>query len=467
MKDLLKNFFSFGLATTIEKLLLFLFIPIYSKYLLQAELGVVDLLQVLAEGGTILALLQIESSFQRYYLDFKGRLKNIFISSTFIFVGISSILITILLMVFSKELCFLLFKDYKYVEAFNWSVAKIPLSNFSVLIFVMLRFENKTKLFFFYVLFRALSLLICTYAFLNFMEDSVIAISSSQFASVVLTFIGALFFLKNYLAKGFSLRIIKRSLNFSLPMVPARIGSFTVTYANRFFLVSLLSLSAIGIYSLSLKFASSVQIVYTAFIMAWPPFLFSTVKKENSKDIFKSILPLIACPVFLIVCGISIFSAELVKYFSTPTYSESSKYIGGLSLFFCLLIFKEAVDIGPKIKNKTQYITYSFFVSVIINVISLLVFTRYLGIQGVVLSMILTNTVLLIMSWVISNRLFYISFNVFQFILYAFPAYFISIFFMFYSVGLTVRFLILVIISAFYIYNFLENIKQSKNLIKV
>ncbi|WET70815.1 oligosaccharide flippase family protein [Sphingobacterium sp.] len=466
MKDLLKNFVSFGLATTIEKLLLFLFIPIYSKYLLQDELGAVDLLQVLAEGGTILALLQIESSFQRYYLDFKGRLRKVFISSTFVFVGITSVLVTILLMVFSKHLCLLLFKDYKYIEAFNWSVAKIPFSNFSVLLFVMLRFENKTKLFFFYVLFRVVSLLLCTFTFLKFIDDSVIAIASSQFASVVLTFIAAIFFLRNYLTKALSLRLIKRSLKFSLPMVPARIGSFTVTYANRFFLISLLSLSAIGIYSLSLKFASSVQIVYTAFIMAWPPFLFGNVKKENSKDIFKNILPLIACPVFFIVCGLTIFSTELVKYFSTPIYAESSKYIGGLSLFFCLLIFKEVVDIGPKVKEKTKFITYSFFVSVIVNIVSLLILTRYLGIQGVVLSMILTNTCLLIMSWIISNKLFYIPFNIIQFIFYAFPAYFICWFFMFYEVKLEYRLLILLFSIVFYSTNFVLSFKKSKQLIR-
>jgi len=467
MKDLFKNFLSFGLATTLEKLLLFLFIPIYSNYLTKDQLGAVDLLQVVAEAGSILALLQLESAFQRYYLDFKGGLKKTFITSNFIFIGVTSILVALVLTLFARQICLLLFANDSYIDALKWSVAKMPFSNFSILAFIMLRFERKTKQFFIYVLLRVISLLCCTFFFLKFIDDSVIAIVASQFCSMVITCLGLLFFLKNYLCIAYSKNFIKRSLRFSLPMVPARIGSFTVTYANRFFLVSLLSLSAIGVYSLSLKFASAIQIVYTAFIMAWTPFLFGNIKKENAREIFKNILPLAACPVFLIVCGITVFSTELVKYFSTPIYAESAKYIGGLSLFFCLLIFKEIVDIGPKVKEKTQYITYSFFVSVIVNLISLVILTNYFGIQGVVMSMILTNTCLFIMSWVISNRLYHIPYETLKFVIYACPAYVIACIFLFYTPTLAYRLLILFGASVFYIINFVIIFKRNKSIIKM
>src|SRR5690606_37710515 len=117
--------------------------------------------------------------------------------------------------------------------------------------------------------------------------------------------------------------------------------------------------------------------------------------------------------------------------FSTPIYQESAQYIGGLSLFFCLLIFKEVVDIGPKVKEKTQFITYSFFISVLVNLLSLAILAPKFGLKGVVISMILTNTCLFVMSWVISNRLFYIPFDSVRFIFYALPTYAIVCYFLF------------------------------------
>src|SRR5690606_459720 len=124
MRQLFKNFVSFGLATTLEKLLLFLFIPIYSNYLLKEELGAVDLLQAVVEGGSILAFLQLETAFQRYYLDFKGKLKKTFITSNFIFVGITSVLVAVAIIIFSGSISRALFDDGNFRDALIWSAAK-------------------------------------------------------------------------------------------------------------------------------------------------------------------------------------------------------------------------------------------------------------------------------------------------------------------------------------------------------
>ncbi len=460
MKELLKSFLSFGLATTLEKILLFLFIPIYSHYLQKDEMGVIDMLQVATEAASILALLQLETAFQRYYLDYRNALKRTFITSNFIFIFAFSLVIAAIGILFTKQIGNLLFHTQAYNKALVWSFLKMPLYNFSIFVFIMLRFEKKNKLFLAFVLLRVLSLLLLTILALFTFKDPVFAIIWAQVISMLITCVLLFFFLKNYLNVSFAKKLIRRSLSFSLPMLPARLGSFTVTYANRFFLISLLSLSSIGIYSLSLRFASAVQIIYTAFMMAWPPFLFATVKKEGAKDVFKNILPVTACLVFFIVCSITIFSNEVITYFSTPTYAESGKYIGGLSLFFCLLIFKEIVDIGPKVKEKTRYITYTFFVSAAINIISLIALTGQLGIPGVVLSMIITNTCLLIMSWIISNRLYHVPFNIIKFILYALPAYFISCFFLFYVPSLGARLLILGGVIVFYATNFAFVLKK-------
>ncbi|WP_099370298.1 lipopolysaccharide biosynthesis protein [Sphingobacterium sp. 1.A.5] len=467
MKELFKNFLSFGLATTLEKVLLFLFIPIYSKYLLKEEFGVVDLMQVIAEGGSIFALLQLESAFQRYYLDFKGRLKKIHVSSIFLFLGFSSIVIALLLLLIANPLNQYLFDSQKYSQAFFWSILKIPFSNFSIITFIILRFENHTKKFLFYVLLRSISLLVLTILFLNLLENKVNAVIISQFLSSVITCFFLWFYLKNFVQFRYSKVILKKSLKFSIPMVPARVGSFVITYANRFFLAYVLSLSAIGVYSLSLRFASAVQIIYTAFIMAWTPFLFSTLKKRNSDIILKEILPIVAAPVFLLVCVICLFSNELVKYFSTSEFSESAKYIGGLSLFFCLMIFKEIVDIGPKIKEETKFITYNFFASVLVNMVSLFILTPKFGIQGVVLSMIITNVVLVVLSWYVSNKLYYIPFNILKFIIFATPAFALAIILMNYTFSLNERLTILVFVLVFYVIGIIYNLKKGKKIILI
>ena len=149
-------------------------------------------------------------------------------------------------------------------------------------------------------------------------------------------------------------------------MFPARMGSIVLSQANRFFMLGYLSLGAIGIYSVSMKLASSIQLINTAFILAWAPFMNAQFKNKNNKKVFANVFPLVVGGAFLFVCLITLYSQEMVKLLTTEEFYSSYRYVGGLALFFSLYIIKETVDIGPKIKEKTKYISYTFFLSLLL-----------------------------------------------------------------------------------------------------
>jgi hypothetical protein len=83
-----------------------------------------------------------------------------------------------------------------------------------------------------------------------------------------------------------------------------------------------------------------------------------------------------------------------------------------------------------------------------------------------VYSMLFTNVVLLIASWIISNKLYYISHNVYKFILMALPAFALSILSMYQLPPLFIRILVLVIILSFYGYSFFRALKKQRILIR-
>jgi O-antigen/teichoic acid export membrane protein len=269
-----------------------------------------------------------------------------------------------------------------------------------------------------------------------------------------------------YNRKNFVLRIntllVRRMFSYSLPQFPARIGSMSLGQANRFFMLSFLSIQAIGIYSVSLKLASVIQLINTAFIMAWAPFMHKLFKKDNNKLVFASIMPLVCAFTFLFVSLITLYSVEMIKLIASPEYFEAHHYIGGLSLFFALYIIKEVVDIGPKITEQTKYISYNFFISVIINVISLYFFIDILKLPGVIIAMILTNLCLVLISWYTSNKLYYISFNKFRFILSISPVILICFFSLFYSLDLNIRIGLSIIYLIYYCILSLKSYREFK-----
>jgi O-antigen/teichoic acid export membrane protein len=223
-----------------------------------------------------------------------------------------------------------------------------------------------------------------------------------------------------------------------------------------------LSLGAIGIYSVSMKLASSIQLVNTAFGMAWAPFMHAQFKNKKNKAVFAGIFPVVVGGTFLFVCMISLFSQEMIHLLATKEFSSSYKYIGGLALFFSLYIIKETIDIGPKITEKTGFLSLTFFLSAIVNILSLFCLIKWLKIEGVVFAMIITNLFLLSMSWYVSNRLYYISFSLVKFLILLAPALFVSVLTMYFDLKFVYRLLGSFTVSGYYCYLILKFYKEFK-----
>ena len=288
------------------------------------------------------------------------------------------------------------------------------------------------------------------YLFIIKLELGLPGVFYAQVASMFLSTILVTYYVKHLFFFRLSKILSCKNLKYALPQFPARVGSMVLDQANRFFMLGFLSLAAIGIFSVSMKLASVIQLVNTAFILAWAPFMHAQFKNKNNKSVFANVFPIVVAVTFCCVCLISLFSREMVRLLATKEFYEAYKYVGGLTLFFSLYIIKETIDIGPKIREKTKYLSYTFLLSVVVNIISLYIFIQLFQLSGVVFSMIITNLFLVFISWYVSNRLYYIPFSVRIFIILLIPALSIAICTMFIELGLVYRLLIALTCITFY-----------------
>ena len=134
------------------------------------------------------------------------------------------------------------------------------------------------------------------------------------------------------------------------------------------------------------------------------------------KRIYAQVFNYVCIGVFLFVCLIALFADNILQLFTrNPDYYDAALLIGGLALYQGMFIIKEVVDIGPKITKQTIYITYTYLISAVFNIISLYLALHIGGLKAVVVSMIFTNVVLIIFSWLFTNKLYSIEFGVKKF----------------------------------------------------
>ena len=450
MKEFIKSFFYFGLAISLENLLGLGLMPFYTRYFSESDYGTIDLIQSIINISIIFGALQLETALQRYYYDYSGIRKKLFISNVLgVVTGLSAI-ITFVLIVFSNQLSTIFFGDSTNSYILQISAFQILLSNFNMMGMVLLRFEKLNLKFLSIVILKTTTTLLFVLYFIFYLDMGIIGYFYAYVLSSFISTILVIWYIKDFLIFRKNKFFLKKSLIYSLPQFPARIGSVLMSQGNRFFMLHFLSLSAIGLFSVSLKLSSIMQMIYTAFMMAWGPFMFSQLKNKNHKQVFSLSLPVIASVIFFIVCIISLFSTEIFKLIVSEKFFEAHKYMGGLSLYFSLFIIKEIIDIGPKYKEKTKFLSYSFFISLIINFITLYFLTPLMELQGVTLSMIITNIALVAISWIISNNLYHIKFNVGLFAFLLVPVLTICIISMYINFTFITRIIIFTVLFLLY-----------------
>ncbi|MEO9003594.1 MAG: lipopolysaccharide biosynthesis protein [Ginsengibacter sp.] len=464
MKDFFKAFLSFGLASSIEKLLGFIILPIYTREFNKVEYGVIDMVGTVIGVATIFSLLQLETSLQRYYYEDKDLKRKLLITNTYIWIGGCSVVVGTLIFCLSSVLSQKLFKTDEFAGLIRMAAIQLPLGNLGMLGLLLLRFQKENIKFLIVIITKVVFSLFLVYLFVIHLRLGLSGVFYAQVGSMLITTSIVTFFVRDNFVWRFSSNISYRNFKYALPQIPAGVGSMVLGQANRFFMLGYLSLGAIGIYSVSIRLASSIQLVNTAFILAWAPFMHAQFKKQNNKTVFANVFPIVVAGTFLFVCLISLYSQEMVKLLTTEEFYSSYKYIGGLALFFSLYIIKETIDIGPKIREKTKFLSFTFFLSVIINLSSLFLFIRYFQIEGVVISMIITNLFLIVISWIISNKLYYIPFSVSKFIILLIPALVLSVLTMVTDLALYVRIITSVCFILFYGILFLRYYKTFRSL---
>lgn len=418
MKDLLKHFFVYGLGGTVGKFLGLFLLPIYASVFTPEDYGTLDFIIAFSSMLSVFGMIQIEGGLQRFY--FEQSIKKDqerLVSTAFIFTLTCSIIISVLIITFIPFISDFYFSSQYQLELLLSFLSILP-NNLLIIILVVFRFQKRSKTYTVISLSQVvLSALSAIYA-VKVLGYGILGVLMTATVIAYLTFFVSLIILmSDFSFSSFDKNKFMQMFAFGAPQFPARLGSISNVYLNRFVMLSMLSVAAIGLYSVALRIASGMQLIYTAFQLAWMPFLYELIKKENHKfeliRIYKIVLVVLS---YIVICS-ALFAKEVVLLLTNDQYLESYKLVAILTFYFALFILKEIVDVGAKITKKTKYISYIYFVSAIINIALLFLLTPIFKLPGVAFSLLISNFLLYILTLLVSVKLYPMQYPLFKSIL--------------------------------------------------
>jgi len=413
LKGLVKDVFIYGAAGGLSKSLMILLLPIYTRYFSPEEYGIVDLVTTVLMFLTISSMLSMEAAIGRYFYEAKDDAENQRNLSTafWTIMGASAILIA-LLYSFAVPLAELFFDNKSYSSLFIVAAAILPLSNVYAFLTAVMRYVKKPILYGVFSLVQIALTLGTSILYVVGMDMGIIGVFYGQLTGFAAAALLMLFysFGTNILGLHWQRHIINRYLRFSLPLIPGMFSGWANNYVNRFVMLSYLSLAEIGLFTVAFRIASVFRILEDAVKMAWGPFVYESLSKENHKEMFKTVFSFFVLIIFTLVMVLALFASELFSIFATESYEEAVSVMIILFLSLGLNALVQIVLIGPVITKKTHYNSLLQLASLVVNVVCLLVLVPSYGLIGVPISLLASTFVLFLLSWFVTERLYHIGY---------------------------------------------------------
>lgn len=275
---------NYGLGGLLPQFLNFLLLPVYTRFLTPEDYGLADL--VAAAGVVLVIFLRfgLTGAVTRFYFDHKeGEALRRYTSTVTAFLAGWGVAVGVLLSLFGRPLFDLALPGvpFLYVQLGLWTAV---LGIFPELQRRLLQAQEHSRSHLVLTLLQFGVGLALTLIFVIPLEMGVLGILLGQFFATAAVFLVAVVYLARRWSFQLQRSMLVDSLKYGLPMLPHHLFTWLMGYVNRLILNGLTTPAAVGIFGIGLRFASPLNLIFSAINAAWMPVYFSHRKDLETGD---------------------------------------------------------------------------------------------------------------------------------------------------------------------------------------
>ena len=466
LKKLASQTAIYGLSSVVGRLLNYLLVPLYTRYFLPEEYGVVTELYAYVAFLVIILTYGIETAFFRFSQ--KEKNNRIVYSTSLISLLFSSLLFIILMFVFSENISSSIGypNNQEYIK---WFALIIGLDAISSISFAKLRALNKATRF---ALIRLVNIFVniglnlffiiyCPYAiennlqslnFVNSVYSPSVGVGYIFIANLFASVITILMLLPEMINSVwvFEKKLWNKMMIYASPLLIAGLAGMTNETIDRILLKYLLPESSnisreIGLYGAFYKLSIIMVLFIQTFRFAAEPFYFSQEREHNSRKIYADVMKYFIIVTSFIFLIVTTFYDFFINFLGSKYHDERGFLVVSILLFanFFLGIYYN-LSIWYKLTEKTKYGAYIAIFGASITIILNFLLIPIFGFVGSALATLACYFSMVMISFYFSNKHFPIAYNYYRILMYFFLMIFIYliIYYTNFSLILDVSFLV-------------------------
>lgn len=388
IKNLVRHSFIYWIGVILAKIVGFLLIPIYTRYLTPADYGTIELLFLTADIAALAIGMQISQGVFKFYNQYETQKeRNNLVSTALISMIILGVAMAVAFNIFARPIALLIFGSETYVNYLRFYSFVYPLNLIIEIPFALIRIKKESKFYVFCNLINFLFMISLNVFFIVYMGWGIWGVLISPAITFVVL---AIFLLKRTFSEvgfSFSFGKMKQIIKFTVPLIPASLGMFVLHFSDRYFVKHFCSLSDVGIYSLGYKFGFILSvIVIQPFNLIWQTYMYEIAKKPNFREILGRVLTYFAFALIFAGLLLSVPIREILRIMAAPPFYGAYAVVPLIAFAYVMSGINVVFLAGLFIKNETKWIGLITFSSAILNLICNYYFISNMGIMGAALS---------------------------------------------------------------------------------
>lgn len=299
----------YGIGTVASKLVSFVMLPVYTRFLTKSDYGVLELLSMTIDLIAMVAGVGLAAGVFKHYAEAPTpEEKRRLISTVAIGTLATTGLVALLGAIFSPALTRAVFDTPQppiYFRLFFVTYFFQALSGVGLL---YIRAQERSQLFVLANLAKLVVSLSLAIVFVVYLRMGVLGVLLGTLVTAALTFSAFLVYLVRQVGVQFDLARFKTLARFGAPIVVWTLGSFVLTFSDRYFLQHSHGVDEVGVYALAYKFSFLLStFAVIPFTDIWEPRRFAIANQPDAGDVYRRMFLYLNLAMFAGAIGMLLF----------------------------------------------------------------------------------------------------------------------------------------------------------------
>ncbi|NLD24215.1 MAG: oligosaccharide flippase family protein [Bacteroidales bacterium] len=387
-KLFIENFLAYGTINALDKIVPLIMLPIVTRLITDTgDYGRFEMFNtIVGFGGTFAVLGMYDAMFREYFEKNSLEYKKIVTSTSARIVFFSALLVTFLLIIFSRITSQLFLNTSE-----NWGIVIMAamgtfLSANRAIISAPTRIKNQRSIYVFSGISYSFIYYLLAIIFIKLGFNYYGLIYGNLIASCYLLLFFYILNRKDFNLNLFNIKVAKELLKIGIPLVPCFVIYWAFNSMDKIMISHIIGINAVGIYSIGAKVASVSMFIYAAFAGGWQYFAFSTMKDKDQVELTSKVFEYLGVLSVIAFCVATIFDDFVFTLFFTGDYVLGVLVFPYLFLSPLMLMLFQTAGNQLLVVKKSYLSTLTLAIGLIFNLVLNYYFIPIYGIKGAALA---------------------------------------------------------------------------------